>query len=170
MIWLVALLGLGMTLFFAIHFPGFRYTLLGLIVLGGIAIFLIIEQGERETALAYSRISPEQLHFSQVDYIPAEFGDGLKITGEVQNASPYTASDIELRAELFDCPAGTKVPPQGCTSIGLDPHVFLSATIPPGGTRSFDQQAYMSNMPQITGTPFLSWRVAKVRGDEPDKS
>jgi hypothetical protein len=163
--WLALSIAFVATLYFSVHFPGFRrgvcFVLVALIMLasaGGAYFWFDAKRADAQRDAASKLISPKQILLTDAKLKPEPYSG---ITGAVLNKSSHALKEIEIQILLADCPASTDDPSaSGCTVVA-DETANISVEIPAGQKRAFDKYLSLTNLPSITG--YLIFRVQVLR-------
>jgi hypothetical protein len=122
--WLIAIIVSIALIYFMIRSPGFRYFIIGIVVLGGIAIYAWIENDKKESErrqqiataqerAALSAISTTDIALDNVQLMKESSRWVLK--GNVTNNSKYRLGSLGFMVRIEDCP-----PQKGCITIGQE--------------------------------------------------
>jgi hypothetical protein len=155
--WLIAIIVLIALIYFMIVSSGFRYFIIGIVVLGGIAIYVWNEnekkKSEREERAALSAIGTTDIALDNVQ-LKKEFSSWV-LTGNVTNNSKYGLRSLRIE----DCP-----PQKGCITIGQE-SVRAIVSVPPGQMRTFS--SYSITFPGMPAASSPRWRyeITEIRAD-----
>jgi hypothetical protein len=184
--WLAAIIGLIALVFFMIIFPGFRYFIIALVVLGGLGIYGWNEMEKKdderrrqanaaEERAARSVITLRDLALDTVQF-KKEQGSSWTLTGNVTNNSKYHLGSLGFIVRVEDCPdddwAVGKYPgdpsvqadhiQKGCITIG-EATTRADVYVPPGQMRAFSSHAiYFEGMPK-TSVPRWGYQITEIR-------
>jgi hypothetical protein len=186
--WLAAIIGLIALVFFMIIFPGFRYFIIALVVLGGLGIYGWNEMEKKdderrrqanaaEERAARSVITLRDLALDTVQF-KKEQGSSWTLTGNVTNNSKYHLGSLGFMVWIADCPdddwAVGKDPgdpsvqvdhiQKGCITIG-EATARAYVSVPPGQMRAFSLPAIsFKGMPTTTrGNPRWRYEITEIR-------
>lgn len=155
MIWFLGICLIGFLIF---YFPAFRrYSLYAIGVICVLA-FAVYSYDNHKQAVAKSLISAGQLALSKV-ILTSNYG--YDISGEVQNNSRYTLSDMTIEVTAFDCPGF--VIDRSCRIVGDDRDVYVWVEVPPAQVRAFSGAVSLANMPAIQGHFLWQFSVVGTR-------
>jgi hypothetical protein len=177
--WLIAIIGLIALVLFMIASPGFRYFIIALAVLGGLAIYGLIEKENKNTErreqeraaqerAALSAITPRDIALDKVQ-LKKEYASWT-LTGNVTNNSKYRLGSLVFRVWIEDCPLPRSNTDwavdnkKECMTIGQETaRAYVS--VPPGQMRAFSSAAiYFRGLPSTSNS---RWRyeVTEIRAD-----
>jgi hypothetical protein len=154
MVW--AILIVIVVIVLAIISPGFRYFALVAAGVGGIALYLIVENNKREAenraqkaALqrewSLKAIALDELHFSGVHLKNRSYGPYMALDGVVANNSKYTLAAFDVQVTLKDCEDKKKE--TNCKIVGQAVGT-ARPEVPSGQSRSFfTSDLSLANLP-----------------------
>jgi hypothetical protein len=171
--WLALAVVVVGTVYFTIHYPGFRrgllFALLGivaLLVLGGVVGWFHSQQEAQQRQIARALIKPDQIEITD-----AMLWIGSEMKAVVTNKSPYHLADLALKVTVMDCPANVfdkfdPSPPPGfvldrpsaeprsgkevkCTAVGQYVAKEYGVNIPSGQKRAFRGYVRFDNLPPL---------------------
>jgi hypothetical protein len=135
--------------------PGFRYIVIGLVVLGGLFIWGAIEKNNKEAAardyVERTSIKKEDLDLANVKLAKDVY---WSLSGTVTNRSAFALGSMTFSVQMQDCPTENT-----CIVIGESRATAYSLNVPPKQMRTFSASAEFSNMPQAAKPV---WRYSLV--------
>jgi len=145
--------------------PGFRYTAIGLVVVGGLFIWGTIEKSNKDAEarnqqlaaqdyVARTSIKKDDLDVANVKLAK----DGYwSLSGTVTNRSSFTLGSMSFNVQMQDCPTETT-----CVVIGESRATAYSVNVPPKQMRTFSASAEFPNLPKAT-KPVWSYSLVETR-------
>ena len=161
-------IGLGILAYFLSKFSKFRkyflITIVGIVGLGIIAsglywgITYLIERN------AKSMISADQVEMTELK-LWAQYASSWSISGKIKNNSAHILDGLTMKITAYDCPTNLVTPE--CETIGEDPEVYVSVTVPSGQVRQLDR-GYISlnNMPTVKNTFLWTYELTEIKGSK----
>jgi hypothetical protein len=178
--WLIAIIVLIALIWFMIVSPGFRYFIIGIVVLGVIAIYGWFEHEKKESErqqqigaaqerAALSAITPSDIALDKVQ-LKKEHGSSWTLTGNVTNNSKYHLGSLGFMVRVEDCPEWAVDHNQKdhiqkeCITIGQETaRAYVS--VPPGQMRVFSSASiYFKGMP-ATDNPRWRYEITEIRAN-----
>ena len=166
--WLIAIIVSIALIFFMIASPGFRYLIIGIVVLGAIAIYVLIENDKKESErqrqiataqerAALSAITTTDIALDNVQLKKESSWWVLK--GNVTNNSKYHLGSLGFRVRIEDCP-----PQKGCITIGEE-RVRAIVSVPPGQMRAFSSYSMeFKGMPAASRSRW-DYEITEIRAN-----
>jgi len=166
--WLIAIIVSIALIYFMIVSPGFRYLAIGIVVLGGIAIYGWIENDKKESErrrqidtaqerAALSAISATDIALDDVQLKKESSWWVLK--GNVTNNSKYRLGSLGFIVRIEDCP-----PQKECITIGQE-SVRAIVSVPPGQMRAFSSYAIDFKGMPASKTPRWRYEITEIRAN-----
>ena len=144
-------------IFVSYHSPKVGFGLLGaLAVLLTALYFINLEDSE-------SKKFPVPRESIQLDNIVAQpsYGDSWDYSGRITNSSTKNVTDVQIRVQLYDCPADAESRTDDCVVIG-DQIDYVPINIPTRQARDFSDNVSLTNaVPK--GKPFWSFELDGLR-------
>jgi hypothetical protein len=148
--------------------PGFRYLIIGIVVLGGIAIYGLIEHDKKESErrrqtdaaqerVALSAISATDIALDDVQLKKESSRWDLK--GNVTNNSKYRLGSLGFIVRIEDCP-----PQKGCITIGQE-SVRATVSVPPGQIRAFSSYSIEFKGMPTASSPRWRYEITEIRAN-----
>ena len=167
--WLIATIVLIALIWFMIVSPKFRYFIIGIVILGGIAIYGWIEhdkkESERRRQTDASAIAPSDLVLDKVQL--KKDVASWTLTGNVTNNSKYHLGSLGFMVLIEDCPDWAvvdHVPKKECITIGQET-ARANVSVPPGQMRVFlADSIYFKGMP-ATKNPRWRYEITEIRAN-----
>jgi hypothetical protein len=176
--WLIAIIVLIALIWFMIVSPGFRIFIIGIVVLGVIAIYGWIKHEEKESErgqqaaaaqdrAALSAITPSDIALDKVQL--KKDGSSWTLTGNVTNKSKYHLGSLGFKVWVEDgcsdwAEADHAPKKEECITVGQETgrvYVF----VPPGQMRAFSLPAiYFKGMP-ATNSPRWRFEITEIRAN-----
>ena len=166
--WLIAILVLIALIFFMIVSPGFRYLIIGIVVLGGIAIYGWIKYEEKEserrqrTAAAQERAALSAISRTDITLDDVQLkkeSSWWVLKGNVTNNSKYRLGSLGFIVRIEDCP-----PQKGCITIGQE-SVRAIVSVPPGQMRAFSSYSIDFKGMPAASSPRWRYEITEIRAD-----
>jgi hypothetical protein len=166
--WLIAIIVAIALIYFMIVSSGFRYLIIGIGVLGAIAIYAWIEYEKKESErrqqiataqerVALSAISTTDIALDNVQLMKESSRWVLK--GNVTNNSKYRLGSLGFIVRIEDCP-----PQKECITIGQE-SVRAFVSVPPGQMRAFSSYAIDFKGMPAAKTPRWRYEITEIRAD-----
>jgi hypothetical protein len=166
--WLIAILVVIALIFFMIVSPGFRYVIIGIVVLGGIVIYGWIEKEKKETerrqeiAAAQERAALSAISTTDIALDAVQLKKEVSwwvLTGNVTNNSKYRVGSLGFLVRIEDCP-----PQKGCITIGQE-SVRANVSVPSGQMRAFSSHSIeFKGMPAAI-SPRWRYEITEIRAN-----
>jgi hypothetical protein len=164
--WLIGVIVIIAIIYFMIDSPGFRYGAIFLVVLVGIAIYVMIENDKKDSQqrrqaeaardrAALTAISASELALSGVELTKQQSWWILK--GNVVNNSKYSLGSIAFLVRIEDCPAQ-----KNCVTVGEEV-TRAAVSVPPGQMRSFTSNALAFKGMPIVANPRWHYEIREIR-------
>jgi len=183
----IVLLG---TVYFAIHYRGFRrgliFTLLGVFVLAavsGVVVWFYSQQEAQRRKIARTLIKSDQLEITDATL---SIGTSAEMKALVTNRSPYPLKELTLEVTVIDCPTnffdrsdssplspvkkGEEQPEKKdrkCTAVGQSVvREYWIGSIPSGQKRTFSGHARFDNLPPLKSNEWTwHYSIAEIVAD-----
>lgn len=146
MVWMAAIVALLLFVFV----PGFRLFVIGAIVLGAIAIFIMTQKEERDRARSRRLITQNELEFVDIRMGSSNYG-GREIFGRIRNNSQrFALRSIGVTIFIQDCKSESSAQKQACDIVAQkDETIYVNA--PPQQVRDFRESLYLPSDMKIRG-------------------
>jgi hypothetical protein len=162
-------------IYFMIVSPGFRAFAIFLLVACGIGVWLIIDNGQKESALrrqqqaeeyrrATTSIRLEDLALSNITLSKNPYGGNWTMKGMIENNSKFDLGLIRFVVTIQDCP-------QQCRTIGEERVTTMNGSfsfdrkplVPAGQTRLFETYGMkFENLPPATASKW-NYKVIEIQ-------
>ena len=166
--WLIAIIVSIALIYFMIVSPGFRYIIIGIVVLGGIAIFAWVKnedkerERQRQIAAAQERAALSAISATDIALADVQLkkeSSWWVLKGNVTNNSKYTLGSLGFIVRIEDCP-----PQKGCITIGQE-SVLATVSVPPGQMRAFSSRAMDFKGMPAASNPRWRYEITEIRAD-----